>query len=100
MSALCGEIEKFGKGIGNATRYRIIEVLAKGPRTVSELVDLVHISQPAMSQHLAKLKASNLVTDVRCGQEVRYALHTEHILALLTNLVREVQTKGSKRITK
>lgn len=38
MPDLCNEIEKFGKGVGSATRYRIIEALFKGPKTVGELV--------------------------------------------------------------
>lgn len=33
MSDLCSEIEKFGKGIGNTSRYRIVEALFAGPKT-------------------------------------------------------------------
>ena len=91
MSDLCDEIEKFGKGIGNATRYTIIEALLKGERSVSELVLLTKLSQPLVSQHLKTLKSSNLVSSVRRGQEVFYTVNNAHILDLLKKLTTEVK---------
>jgi len=76
MSDLCNEIQKFGKGIGSTSRYRIVEALFNGSRTVSELVRLVRLSQPAVSQHLKTLKETNIVQDIRQGQEVLYSLNT------------------------
>ena len=93
MTDLCNEIEKFGKGIGNASRYRIIEALFACPKTVNELVAIVHLSQPAVSQHLKTLKASSIVTDERRGQEVLYSLNSKHMLSLLTSLIGEVKKK-------
>ncbi len=86
---LCGEIEKLGKGIGNANRYRIVEALLRGRKTVNELVGVVKLSQPAVSQHLKTLKGCNLVVDERRGQEVFYALNTEYTLRLLQCLVKD-----------
>ena len=86
MSVLCDEIEKFGKGIGNTTRYTIIESLLKGERTVSELVAITQLSQPLVSQHLKTLKSSDLVSSVRRGQEVFYTLNNGYILDLLKKL--------------
>lgn len=91
MSALCDKIEKFGKGIGNASRYRILEALIKGRKTVGELVKIVKLTQPAVSQHLKTLKSCDLVIDERRGQEVFYAINTEHALELLKNLVTQMQ---------
>ncbi len=91
MTDLCGEINKFGKGIGNASRYRIVEALFKGPRTVGELTKIVKLSQPAVSQHLKVLKSSELVVDERRGKEVFYSLDTAHTLTLLKKLATEVQ---------
>ena len=90
MEELCDEIERFGKGIGSASRYKIVEALLNGRKTVGELVKIVKLSQPAVSQHLKTLKTSNLVVDERHGQEVFYAVNTEHILRLLTKLSRNV----------
>jgi DNA-binding transcriptional ArsR family regulator len=90
MSDLCSEIERFGKGIGNASRYRLVEALFKGPKTVSQLVSIVRLSQPAVSQHLKTLKTCGVVQDKRRGQEVLYSLNTEHVLTLLKSLVGQV----------
>src|SRR4051812_37636268 len=87
----CEEIEKFGKGIGNSSRYAIVEVLLKGPKTVSELVHTVKQSQPAVSQHLKTLKETGLVSDRRDGQNIFYSLNTEHMLNLLTALSKDVE---------
>lgn len=97
MKDLCGEIEKFGKGIGNASRYRIVEALFNGSKTVNELVKLVKLSQPAVSQHLRTLRESGIVQDARQGQEVLYSLNTKHVLELLKNLSTGV---GKKKLTK
>lgn len=91
MTDLCNEIEKFGKGIGNASRYRIVEALIKGRKTVGELVKIVRLSQPAVSQHLKVLKSCNLVVDERRGQEVFYAVNTEYTLSLLKSLVKDLK---------
>lgn len=93
MSDLCNEINKFGKGIGNESRYRILEALFDGSKTVSELVSLVGQSQPAVSQHLKTLKESDLVTDERCGQEVVYTLNAKYMLDLLKHLTEEIKKK-------
>jgi DNA-binding transcriptional ArsR family regulator len=96
MGDLCGEINKFGRGMSNAARYRIIEALLKGRKTVGELVKIVKLSQPAVSQHLKVLKASDLVVDERRGQEVFYAVNTEFMLDLLTKLTKDVKKQKLK----
>lgn len=93
MSDLCSEIEKFGKGIGNTSRYRIVEALFAGPKTVSELVKKVKLSQPLVSQHLKVLKASDIVSDERNGQTIYYSLNAKYVTVLLKNLVKEIKSK-------
>lgn len=86
MKDVCEQIERFGKAIGNTTRYNIVQALARGPKTVSELVDTVDSSQSAVSQHLKVLKLSDIVTCERNGQEICYSLNTSHVLVLLKSL--------------
>tara|TARA_B100000745_G_scaffold264490_1_gene189207 strand:- start:5491 stop:5781 length:291 start_codon:yes stop_codon:yes gene_type:complete len=93
MSDLCNEIERLGKGIGNANRYTILEVLMKGPRSVSEIVKIVKLSQPAVSQHLKALKEYNLVTDTKKGQEVFYEINVAYTTKLLTSLVSSINKR-------
>src|SRR5271154_6891091 len=100
MSDLCAQIQKFGKGLGNASRYRIVEALFKGPRTVSQLVKSVRLSQPAVSQHLKTLKACDIVMDKRQGKEVVYSLNTKYVLGLLKSLTGEMGRKKKKSVQK
>lgn len=97
MADLCNEIEKFGKGVGNTSRYRIVECLFSGPKTVNQLVKQVKLSQPLVSQHLKILKESQIVSDKRNGQEIIYALNTQYVLELLKNLTKEMKRKESTR---
>lgn len=100
MGDLCGDIEKFGKGIGSVPRYRIIEALMCGPKTVGELAKKTKLSQPLVSQHLRTLKETGLVTDKRDGQEVHYALNALHMVKLLEKLSKALKPEGKKRIKK
>ena len=97
MSDLCREINEFGKGIGNKSRYRILQALLKSRKTVGELVDIVKLSQPAVSQHLKTLRASGIVVDERRGQEVFYSVNTEYLLNLLRNLSNQVSHSRTRR---
>ncbi len=91
MSPLRKEMEQLGKGIGNANRYRILEVLMRGSRTVGEIAASVKLPQPSVSQNLKVLKASNLVVDERRGKEVYYSVHVAYMAKLLKKLVEDVE---------
>jgi DNA-binding transcriptional ArsR family regulator len=101
MTELCQEIERLGKGIGNANRYRVLESLMQGPRTVGEIVKAVKLAQPAVSQHLKVLKTSELVSDLRQGQEVYYSINVAYMAKLLQKLATGVDKcpKGMKKIS-
>jgi DNA-binding transcriptional ArsR family regulator len=97
MADNCKEIERFGKGIGNACRYRIVQALLKGEKTVGELVKIAKLSQPAVSQHLKTLRACNLVVDERRGQEVFYAVNADYLLALLARLTSDARAPAGRK---
>lgn len=96
MTDICSEVEKFGKGIGNGSRYKIIEVLFSGEATVSELVKKTKLSQSLVSQHLRVLRETKLVQDTRKGQEVVYQLNGKHIVTLLKHLTKELDSSKKK----
>ena len=73
--------------IANKNRLLILCALEKAPCTVSELHALVpDISQPALSQHLALLKAADVVDSVKCAQSVRYSISDERIRKVMATL--------------
>lgn len=90
MSPLQKEMEQLGKGIGNQNRYRILEVLMRGSRTVGEVAASTKLLQPAVSQNLKVLKSSNLVIDERRGQEVYYSVNVAYMARLLKKLAADV----------
>ncbi|WP_340023737.1 metalloregulator ArsR/SmtB family transcription factor [Paenibacillus sp. FSL K6-1096] len=74
------------KLLGDKTRLTILTLLKEREWCVCEFVDLFDISQPAVSQHLRKLKSSGLVKEQKRGQWVYYSLNIEnkpHVKAIL-----------------
>lgn len=68
------EAATFLKALANGQRLMILCNLVEGPLTVGELNERVDLSQSALSQHLAVLRESNVVTTTRESQSIRYAL--------------------------
>ena len=54
--------------------------------TVGELEELTGLSQPAISQHLARLRETEIVTTRREGQKIFYALNNTEVRAVLDTL--------------
>ncbi len=62
------------RALGDPTRRAVYEQLTVGERSVSQLTARIAISQPAVSQHLAALKAAGLVGERREGRRVYYRI--------------------------
>lgn len=86
MSELCRQMALLGKGLGNENRFTILQTVMKKPRTVTEIVKLTGLPQPAVSQHLKVLKSSELVACKRKGQEIIYLVNSEFMVSLLKKL--------------
>jgi len=71
------------KLLADDTRLRILWALLHSEHSVSELADHVRARPPAVSQHLAKLRAARLVTVRRDGNKIFYATHDEHVRLLV-----------------
>jgi DNA-binding transcriptional ArsR family regulator len=70
--------------LADPTRRSVFERLAgEGELSVGELVTGAGVSQPAVSQHLAVLKASGLVSERREGRFIRYAARPEGLKPLV-----------------
>jgi len=68
--------------LADPTRRAVFERLGAGEMTVSELRDGFAVSQPAISQHLAVLKAAGLVSERRSGRNAYYRLRPEGLAPL------------------
>ena len=58
--------------ISDATRREILDLLAGGERSVGEIAERFSVSLPAVSQHLAVLRASRLVERRSAGRQRLY----------------------------
>lgn len=66
----------FSKALADETRLRIIMLLAgQGELCVCDLTEILEISQPKISRHLAILRESGLLHGRKSGLWVYYSLH-------------------------
>ena len=84
LAKQAGEAAQLLKMLANEKRLLILCFLAvRGEMTVGELVAMVKLSQSALSQHLAKLRADGLVEFRRTSQTLHYRVADERALRLL-----------------
>jgi ArsR family transcriptional regulator len=86
MARNAAKAEALLKQLANANRLLILCALVSGEKTVGELVKTVGLSQSALSQHLAKMRESGLVTAEKRGQMVHYSIASMEANALLSTL--------------
>ena len=87
LSLNAAETANYLKLIANERRLMILCLLAaKGEATVSHLSQAVSLGQSAMSQHLARLRADNLVEFRKDGQMAFYRIADERVESLLMPL--------------
>lgn len=69
-----------GRALGDPKRLCVLESLAAGELSVSELSVRVNCQVPNMSQHLSVLRAAGLVSARRDGSNVYYRLADPRVL--------------------
>jgi DNA-binding transcriptional ArsR family regulator len=77
------------RALAHPTRIRILERLVEGERTVQNLQEALTLEQPIVSQHLAALRAKNVVTVRREGTLAYYTLRSP-LVADLLRIAREL----------
>lgn len=88
------------KAFANPLRLKILDLVAKRPRAVSELHQRLDISDANLSQHLAVLKAAGVVGTRRTGKQVQCYLaipEVKEACALISNVLR-AQVKNGQRL--
>ena len=69
--------------LSDYTRFQILSALCISSRSVSELKDICHVTQSAISHQLRLLRDRGLVFARREGQRVIYSLADEHVVTLM-----------------
>lgn len=65
---------EFLKVLSDPTRMKIIKFLLEKDLCVCELVEIMDVAQPTVSQHLRRLKSIGLTEERREGQRMNYRL--------------------------
>ncbi len=76
--------------LANENRLLILYALLEGSKTVKELSEFVpDISAPALSQHLHKLRHTNLIWSKKKSHYIYYSIADERIRNLINLLQRD-----------
>lgn len=70
---------------GNVNRRKIIDLLLSGEKNVTSINAVVKITQPALSQHLAKLRKAKIVSHRREGRMIFYSLSNPALVEQITS---------------
>jgi ArsR family transcriptional regulator, arsenate/arsenite/antimonite-responsive transcriptional repressor len=90
----------FFRMLGHPVRIRVLELLQDGPRPVRELLAEIEVEPSNLSQQLAVLRRSGIVTATRTGSTVVYELAGGEVADLLATARRilSVLITGQRRL--
>ncbi len=94
------QLEQTLTALADPTRRRIVERLADGSATVSELVECFDLTQPTISSHLKLLEQSGLISRSRVAQTRPCRLEPDglQVLGLWLGRLRTVYEQNYTRL--
>src|SRR3972149_3260944 len=92
MAFPLGALERFFKVLGDDNRLRILQTLAEGERSVSEILEGTRLPQTLASFHLRILREAGVVATDRRGPFVYYRLADPSLLNLLETCAKYAET--------
>jgi DNA-binding transcriptional ArsR family regulator len=84
------------RALANPQRLKILSLLAGGELSVGDLQTQIALTQSALSQHLAKLRAQKLVTTRRQSQTIYYRIVDDEVLGMARALLRLAARRGAE----
>jgi ArsR family transcriptional regulator, virulence genes transcriptional regulator len=86
LSTKAGEAARLLTALANESRLMILCELIEGELSVGALVVAVGLTQSALSQHLAKLRAAGIVATRRDAQTIYYRLSSNAAASVMRTL--------------
>jgi len=86
------------KALAHPTRLFIVERLAKGPRCVCEITEMVGADMSTVSKHLSILKHAGIVQDEKRGLNVYYKLRMRCVLDFLSCVETVMRTVAEEQL--
>lgn len=88
LQAKAEQASRLLTAMASAKRLIVLCNLLEEEKSVGDLAEIVGLSQGALSQHLAKMRALDLVATRRDAQTIYYRLASEEVRAVLETLYR------------
>lgn len=74
------QMEQSLKAVSDETRMLILKYLSKEALCICEFTELLDMTQPAISQHMRKLKQAGLICEEKRGRWTIWSLNKDHAL--------------------
>jgi ArsR family transcriptional regulator len=71
------------KAVAHPLRLRIVELLESGEKSVTELKDLLGVTQPLTSQHLSQMRMRGVLGSRREGTLVYYSIANPDVVKVI-----------------
>ncbi|HEY9217858.1 MAG TPA: metalloregulator ArsR/SmtB family transcription factor [Phenylobacterium sp.] len=83
--------------LANPHRLQVLCALRTGELSVGEIAARVGLSHSALSQHLAKLRADQVVGTRRQGQAIFYRVVDDEVLSVLAVVADSIRRRRGRR---
>jgi len=93
---LAAHVAELFRAFSDTSRVRILSVIIDQEMNISQLAELVGVTESAVSHHMRGLRQMRLVKSRRDGKEVFYYVDDPHTIALFQQGVRHVQEKVAR----
>jgi len=71
------------KTVAHPVRLRIVELLEGGQKSVTELKELLGVTQPLTSQHLSQMRMRGVLGSRRDGAQVYYSIANPDVVKVI-----------------
>lgn len=82
----CDDVSHVLRSLAHPVRLQVLCHVMEKERSVNELTELCGISQSAMSQFLARMKADGMLESRKEGTYVYYSILDPHLIRLLKTI--------------
>jgi len=85
--------------LGDKTRLSMLKLMQLKDCCVCEFVEIFKMSQPAISQHMRRLREADLVNERRSGKWIIYSLNQESMYySLLQDVLHHIPSQEKKLV--
>lgn len=92
--------ENFFKNFANKTRFQIINTLAQGPKSVTQIAKETEKEQSRISHHLREMRNCNIIKAEKKGKKRIYSVDKETVLPMLKIAKEHVERHCGSNCTK